>query len=89
VRRLLGQKQVESLRSSFLVTYAAAILRAPAQEDGEWLQDGTTEHLDAQSKHPKLQAGPAASAPGSARPYRLLAVPFSWVVSRIDASWKL
>jgi hypothetical protein len=38
---------------------------------------------------PKPRAGPAVSAPGSARPYRLLAVPFSWVLSRIDASWKL
>ena len=43
------------LRASSL----AAILRAPAREDGELLQDGTTEHLGAPSKHPKRQAGPA------------------------------
>ena len=41
------------------------------------LQDGTTEHLGVPSKHPKRQAGPAVSAPGSARPYPLLAVPVS------------
>src|SRR5262245_34856737 len=67
---------------------AAAILRAPGQQDGELLQDGTTGHLDARSKHPKRQAGPAVSAPGSACPYPLLAVPASWVVLRIDAPWK-
>ena len=65
----------------------AALLRAPAREDGELLQDGTTEHLGVPSKHPKRQAGPAVGAPGSAHPFPLLAVPVSWVVSLIDAPW--
>jgi hypothetical protein len=85
-----GEAKSRAFDSSFFdfATWAAAILQAPARQDGELLQDGTTEHLGAPSKHPKRQAGPAVSAPGSARPYPLLAVPVSWVVSQIDAPWK-
>ena len=79
-----GQLTISREKSKLTLAYArvivplrasslAAILRAPAREDGELLQDGTTEHLGAPSKHPKRQAGPAISAPESARPYPLLA----------------
>jgi hypothetical protein len=57
--------EVESLRSSFLVTCAAAILRAPAQQEGELLQDRTTEHLDARTfpTNPPIPAFISAPVP--------------------------